>query len=137
MTALSSIQGLLAEKAAWGGTEWTVMGLGTAAATTATLAGNTNNAGVKVQHLLDHLTLSVSGAITVASTVQVKDGTTVIWECQWGIGAPLVLDFDFLLRPLPTTPGALLSASTSGTQGAALVCEISMTGRDCVPNSPA
>jgi len=134
---LAGVQDLLAEKAAWGGPEWTVLATGTNAATVATLAGATNGANIKVQHYLDYLTVSASQAITAAANVQVKDGTTIIWEFIWGIGAGLIQHFDFSDRPLRNTAGALLSAGTSGTQGTGVVIDVMMVGHSNLPSTAA
>lgn len=138
VVALAAIQDLVAEKASWGGPEWTVIGLGTAAASVATIAANTNNANVKVQHYLTHATISASLVGTAAASVAIKDGTTTIWACSLPIGfgaVPLVLDFQ--TRPLRSTAGNLLSVGTSGTIGDGNVVTVSIVGFSNVPNTPA
>lgn len=138
VVALATLQDLVAEKAAWGGPEWTVIGLATAAASVATLAGATNANSVKVQHYLDYVTFSGSLANTVATSVQIKDGSTVIWEAQFPIStAPMLLHFDFSDRPLRCTAGAALIATISSTLGAGAVGEVSMVGHSNVPFTPA
>lgn len=138
VVSLASIQDLVAEKASWGGPEWVVGKTVTAAATVAVIAGATNASNVKVQHYLDHLTVSTSIVSTVVSSVQIKDGTTVIWECQlpllWGVN-PLMLDLS--LRPLRNTAGALLSAEVTGTLGAGAVTTVVMVGHSNVVSTPA
>lgn len=134
---LAAVQDLLAEKQAWGGPDWTVLATGTNVATVAVIAGNTATTGVKVQHYLDYLTVSAAPAITAATTVQIKDGTTVIWEFQWALTAPTVNHFDFSRRPLRNTAGALLSAGTSSTVGTSVAIDIMMVGHSNVQATAA
>lgn len=135
VTDLATVANLLAETKAWGYAEWTVVGLNTAGATTATLAAATTsaNTAMPIQHYLDHLTVSASGAITTAAAVQIKDGSTVIWECQWGVGGPLMMDFNFEKRPIPNTAGNLISAGVSGSLGNGVVIEVTMVGHSALP----
>ncbi len=137
VVGLAVVQDLLAEKAAWGGPDWTVIGLATAATSTATLAGATNGANVKVQHYVDYVTFSGSLANTVAATVNIKDGSTVIWEAQFPIAtSPFFIPVDFPGRPLRNTPGAAMSASVT-TLGSGAVGEVVMVGHSNVPSTPA
>lgn len=135
--ALAAIQDLVAEKASWGGPEWTVGKTTTAAATVAVLAGATNSAGVKVQHYLDYLTVSWNLANTNVTSVQIKDGTTVIWEAQIPIAQASPMHFDFSHRPLRNTAGALLSAEIVASLGAGTVQEVMMVGHSNVQATPA
>jgi len=137
VTDLTDVQDLLAEKQAWGGPDWTVMGLATAAASVATLAGATASTGQKIQHYLDYLTVSSSAISTAATVIQIKDGSTVIWECQLGIGCPLVNIWDFSGRPLQNTAGNAFVVGTGGTQGNSVVTEVSITGHSNRPFSAA
>lgn len=137
VVAFATIQQLAAEKASWGQPEWSVIGLATAGATTATLAAATNALGVKIQHYLDYLTISWSITHTNASSVAIKDGSTTIWEAQIPIGSATVLHFDFSTRPLPNTAGAALSATIAGSLGANTVQEITMIGHSNAVFSPA
>lgn len=136
VVALATLQDLVAEKAAWGGPEWTVGGCTTAGAAVATIAGATNASSVKVQHYLDYLSVSLSAVASTAAAIQVKDGTTVIWEEQIGIGF-LRNNWDFSHRPLRCTAGALLSAGLTGSNGASIIQQVTIGGHSNVPSTPA
>ena len=137
VVALAAIQDLLAEKASWGGPEWTASTTTTAAANVAVIAAATNANTVKVQHYLDYLTISFSAVPTASSAVVVKDGTTVIWTSRVGIGAVSPVHFDFSHRPLRNTAGALLSAECSATLGDGIIIDVQMIGHSNVPSTPA
>lgn len=130
---LAKVQDLLAETKAWGYSEWSVGATTTAGTASAIVAAITSGNTVKAQHYLDYLTVSMSGVATVASSVQIKDGSTVVWECQIAIGGPTYYHFDFSKRPIPAAGGAALTASIISTLGSAIVQEVMIVGHTNVP----
>lgn len=130
---LAKVQDLLAETKAWGYSEWTVGATTTAAATTAVVAAVTSGNTVKAQHYLDYLTVSMSLVATNTTSVQIKDGSTVIWEAQLAISGPTYYHFDFSKRPLPASAGAALTATVVASLGAGNVQEVMIVGHTNQP----
>lgn len=117
---LGFITAIPAERLAFGAPDWTLIDTATATALNAVLA-----AVQGVQHVLEHVTLSYSAATAVA-TLQVKDGSTVIWQAEIPAAAgPFI--FDFSKCPLRATTGASLSVIV-GSAGGAVVQTISAIG---------
>lgn len=112
---------VVAERALYGQPDYTVIHTATATALSATYTP----AGQNVARMFS-LCLSYSAAPAVG-TLTVKDGTTVIWQCEISASTPLVNFFDFSKKPLRASPGAVLSANV-GSAGGAVVQTISWVG---------
>ena len=130
VNTLAKVRELSAEQAAWGPAAWTVLATGTNSANVAVVAaiagGGPGGLKPPVQHFLSHATISVSAAYTTVGNVQIKDGTTVIWQLEIALAAPLVIDIEFA-RPLAATPGNLLSVSQPAA-GSAIVQTVCISG---------
>lgn len=114
---------LFAEVASWGPSAWTVVAHTTNGTNTAVVAavaaGEAGGQKPAAQHFLCYATISVSTAYTTATNVQIKDGTTVIYQIELAATAPLVIDLDFSHRPLCASAGNSLSV-VQGPSGGGL-----------------
>jgi hypothetical protein len=111
-----------AEIALFGQPSFTCIHTETATALAATVTAP--NADQQVR--MFHLTLSYSAAPAV-SVLTVKDGATVIWQCDISATGRFVYTFDFSAKPLRGSKGAALSANV-GSAGGSVVQTISWTG---------
>jgi hypothetical protein len=110
-----------ADRLSFGPPDWTVIHSGTAAALSAGPAGATNK-----QHWLTHAIVSFSAA-PAAGTITVKDGTSVIFQVEFGAHITNAIDLNFEQRPLRATVGAALTVNVSSA-GGAVVQTVSATG---------
>jgi hypothetical protein len=121
LVALSAIS-LAAEKALFGVPTATVVGIAATGANTATFTGKTGQ-----QWCLCDVSVSFAATTTAASTLTIKDGTTVIWQVELPtLTSPAPVVLSFAKRPLHassaanlviglTSPGAIASTiSASG-----------------------
>ena len=112
-----------AEIASYGGPDFTSLGFITAGTATAIVTGTANT-----QLFADYVTVSYSLAISAATTVTIKDGSTVIWTLQLGITTgPTQYHFDFSHRPLRASSGANLSVD-AGSGGTSNICAVMLVG---------
>ena len=109
-----------AEKALFSFPTWAVVDTGTAA-NTATVTGITGQ-----QHCLTHLTVSLSAAPSAATVIQVKDGSTVIWQVQVATESRVITE-NFETRPLHASTGADL-VITCGSAGGTTTQTVSACG---------
>jgi hypothetical protein len=113
---------LVAERALFGQPGFTVIHSATATILGATYTPVAANSMAR----MFHLTLSYSAA-PAASTLTVKDGSTIIWQAEISATGPFVYVFDFSAKPLRGSNAAALSANV-GSAGGAVVQTISWTG---------
>lgn len=118
------------DKLSFGTVDWTVIHSATA---TALSAGPAAVAGS--QHYLAHATVSFSAA-PAAGTIQVKDGTTVIFQVEFGAHITTPIDLNFETRPLRAAIGAALTVAV-GSAGGAVVQTVSATGFTVVQGTQA
>ena len=115
--------GVSAERALFGQPKFSVIDTGTHAALDANTAPLGNQSVVR----LFVLNVSASAAPATALTLQVKDGSTVIWQCELAAAAPFAYEFDFSNKPLRGSNGATLHA-TLGDPGVGIVATVTWTG---------
>ena len=101
-----------AEKALFGGAGSWAMDTETTGAATATRTGVTAK-----QHCCFKVVVGFAVAPTAAVTLQVKDGTTVIFQTQIPAALTAPVPIDFGLRPLWATQGADLVATCTDAGG--------------------
>lgn len=109
------------DKLSYGTADWTVIHSATASALS---AGAVAVAGS--QHYLTHATISFSAA-PAAGTATVKDGTTVIYQVEFGAHLTGPIDLNFETRPLRASVGAALTV-TATSAGGSVVQTVSASG---------
>lgn len=97
----------------------------------ANVANNTTCVATKTgvagkQHYLLHFSASLDAAAGAATTVLVKDGSTVIWEERVSTSTQSI-DRSFERRPLPISNGATLTI-TLGALGGTVGGSVNMSG---------
>lgn len=98
---------------------------------TANVANNTPCVATKAgkagsQHYLLHFSASLDAAAGAATTVLVKDGSTVIWEERVSTSTQAI-DRNFEKRPLPISNGSTLTI-TLGALGGTVGGSVNMSG---------
>ncbi len=130
VTTLAALEHLAAEKKDFGGPDWTLLSTGTNSANAAVIAAITSGTNQPaVQHFFDYITLSFSAAPSIG-TLLVKDGTTVIWQCELSV-SQFFYHFDFSKRPLRNTAGASMTASIAAA-GSGIVQTLCVVGHSTI-----